>query len=93
MQHELPQRVTGGRRAMSAATAAFLGSGRRMRADGCTADHCQPGLRLAVENRRAIIFGPLGLYDCCADVRLAAFGHSLPAASNHKRDQARAGYQ
>jgi len=32
MQHELPQWVTGGRRTMSAATAAFLGSGRWMRA-------------------------------------------------------------
>jgi len=34
---------------MSAATAAFLGSGRRIAGDGCTADHCQPGLRLAAE--------------------------------------------
>ena len=34
---------------MSAATAAFLGSGRRMRATVAPADHCQPGLRLAAE--------------------------------------------
>jgi hypothetical protein len=32
MHNSLPRWVTGGRRIMSAATAAFLGSGRRMRA-------------------------------------------------------------
>jgi hypothetical protein len=59
---------------MSAATAAFLGSGRLDAGDGCTADHCQPGLRLAAE-LDPIADAGAGDYDICtgpgADSRTA----------------------